>query len=265
MASVEALKRTAIAAAIFPLAGRMRRRSPFQALFADAARMQGGRLEPERFREQLDDFYANAKHERLLDEIEFEENKTKLQGPHSYKVNVHRLKGDPTPGTLAHRLSPWARRFGLFRRIGIRSDIIILREGEQIPPHAHERVISGFYVAEGRVHLRHYHRDRTDGGQVYLRLAIDQVCDPGGYGTNSDKYQNVHWVEGLAPASYLLRFTVTGVPSALGLGIPTDDRIYVDPTGKADDSGVIRGRVVTEELARKLKMAVERAAITNAL
>ena len=258
MISSGALKQRFLAAALFPLALRMRRRSPYQALFAAAARMQLGGLPPERFREQLDHFYATADRRLLLDEIEFEEKKKELQEPHSYKVNIHHLKGDAAPGTLAARLSPWARRFGLLRRLGVRSDVIILRKGDQVPPHAHERVISGFYVAEGQVHLRHYHRERTEGDHVYLRKVIDKLCGPGDFGTNSDEFQNVHWLAGLAPASFLLRFTATGVPSSDGRATATRDRIYVDPTGKPDPAtAIIRGRIVSEEAAHALRMGSE--------
>lgn len=248
------LRERAIASAVLLMAPRMRRRSAYQALFADAARMQLGRLAPERFREQLDHFYANADRAQLLDEIEFEHKKQKLAAPGAYKVNINHLRGDPVPGTISHRFSLWVRRFGLLRRIGIRSDVIILRAGEQVPPHAHERVISGFYVAEGYVHLRHYHRDRTEGERVYLRKAIDKLCGPGGFGTNSDEFQNVHWLAGAAPESFLLRFTVTGVPAPNGGGGATQDRIYVDPTGEPDASGVIAGRIVTEPEAHALRM-----------
>jgi hypothetical protein len=248
------LKTTAVGALVRALSPRMRRRSPYQSLFADAALMQTGRLLPEHFRQKLDDYYANADRARLLDEIEIEEKKRTLNLPGGYKVNIHRLKGDPAPGSLAWRVSLWARRFGLLRRLGIRSDVIILRAGEEIAPHAHERVISGFYVAEGEIHLRHYHRDRTEGDQVLLRVAIDKKCGPGGFGTNSDEFQNVHWLAGLAPASFLLRFTVTGVPAPGNPSGKTRDRIYVDPTGFPDESGYIRGRIITEEQAHSIRM-----------
>jgi hypothetical protein len=249
-----ALRRRFIAGALLPLTIPMRWRSPFQALFADAVKMQFGALKPERFRCRLDQFFSTADRPRLLEEIGFEEKKRKLASPDAYKVNIHHLKGGKGPGTFAYRISPWARRFGLLGRIGIRSDVIILRAGEHIPPHAHERVVSGFFVAEGRVHLRHYHRDRTEGDKVYLRKAIDMTCEPGGFGTNSDEFQNVHWLEGLAPASFLLRFTVTGVPSSREQVSIAKDRIYVDPTGAPDPSGVILGRIVTEARAHELRM-----------
>jgi hypothetical protein len=193
------LKGKVIEMAVLAMRARMRRRSFYPALFADAVRMQLGRLPPELFRERLDHFFATADQNQLLDNIELEDRKRQLQVPGGYKINIHYLRGDARPGTLKNRFSLWSRRFGLLRLLGIRSDIIILRAGEQIPPHGHARVISGFYVAEGQIRLRHYHRDRTEGETVCLRKAIDAVCASGGYGTNSDIYQSVHWLAGLAP------------------------------------------------------------------
>lgn len=254
MLSARSLKRKVVAAALVPMIPRLRRRGGYQALFADAVLMQLGLVPPEQFREQLDHLFLTANRAALSAEIEFEERKKKLAEPGSYKVGINHLRGDPRRGTLSHRLSPWARRFGLLGRIGVRSDVLILRAGEQIPPHAHERVVSGFYVIEGQVHLRHYHRDRTEGESVYLRKAIDRVCSPGGYGTNSDSFQNIHWLAGVAAESFLLRFTVTGVPFSRGPAVPTNDRLYVDPTGEPDAAGVIVGRIVTPEQARALRM-----------
>src|SRR5439155_16763172 len=132
-------------------------------------------------------------------------------------------------------------------------DVLILRQGEQVPPHGHHRVVSGFYLLEGRVACRHYDRVREAKGLLVVREALDAVLESGGHTTNSEFHHNIHWLLGLAPASYLFRFTVTGVP-VRRFSLPERDgeRIYVDPTAAPDPDGLIPAPYISIQAARKV-------------
>lgn len=229
--------------------------SALDRLLGQAVRLQIGALADEDFRKALEEFYESADARQLADALRFAELHSALDQPKGYKVGVTRLAGDGRAGELRWRLSPWHRRFGLLQHLAIRCDVLILREGEQVPPHGHNRVVSGFYLLEGRVACRHYDRVREEDGGVVVRQVFDAVLESGGHTTNSEFHHNIHWLLGLAPASYLFRVTVTNTPTlAFGNSESTQERIYVDPTGPTDADGLIRARYVTSEAAKRLEM-----------
>src|SRR5437879_2122708 len=129
----------------------MRRRfeasaSALDRLLGQAVRLQIGAMTDEDFRKALEEFYDGADSGRLAGEVRFAELRPGLDRPKGYKVAVTRLAGDGRAGRLRSRLSPWHRRFGLLQHLAIRCDVLILRQGEQVPPHGHHRVVSGFYL-----------------------------------------------------------------------------------------------------------------------
>src|SRR5262249_24311091 len=149
-------------------------------------------IEEEEFRRQLERFYAGLDRPRLMEQIDFAGLAQQLNRPGGYKAAIARLRDDAAaPGWV------WRRRFALLRHLGVRLDVLVLLGREQIPPHGHYRVVSGFYVLDGEVAVRHYDRVREEGGQVLIRPALDTVLRPGDYTTNSEYEQNIHWLCGI--------------------------------------------------------------------
>jgi hypothetical protein len=222
-------------------------------LLGQAVQLQWGLISDEDFRRRLDGFYAGIDRARLLDDLEFAAKVERLDRPGGYKVGIARLREDvagegrPAPGLV------WGRRFALLHHLGIRLDVLTLCGGVQIPPHGHHRVVSGFYVLDGEVGVRHYDRVREEGGRLLVRQALDTVLGPGGHTTNSEHHHNIHWLCGLSPRSYLFRVTVSGTPTrAFGDGTRTSERVYVDPTGAPGPEGLIPARYVSEAEARRV-------------
>src|SRR6516162_6401299 len=138
-------------------------------LLGHAVRLQLGTLGDEDFRLALKAFYDEADAPHLAAEVRFGELRCRLERPKGYKAAVTRLAGDGPARGLRSRLSPWHRRFGLLQHLAVRCDVLILREGEQVPPHGHHRVVSGFYLLEGCVACRHYDRVRESDGRLLVR------------------------------------------------------------------------------------------------
>jgi hypothetical protein len=228
---------------------------PFNRLLGRAASMQFGRLSEEEFRAQLDAFYAGLDIDSTRRDLNFADKIKRLDVPGGYKVDVSRLyEGGKDPGPPG-RFDIWGRRFGLLRRIGVRSDVLILRLGETIPPHGHHRVVSGFFVLDGRVAIRHYDRIKECGDTLLVRQSLDANLGPGGFTTNSEFHHNIHWLQGLDERSYLFRVTVTDTPTrTFSPGDASNSRVYIDPTGEPDALGQIRARYVSEQAAKELSI-----------
>jgi hypothetical protein len=199
-------------------------------------RLQAGRTTAAEFQGCLDRFFANLELEQLLAAVDFSRVRMVLCGPDGYKRTVSSWRGRHSL-SLALRLS---------HHLGIAFDFLILRRTEQIPPHGHRRVVSGFYLVEGRVGLRQYHVERDLGAESLLRLSVDRVMAPREFGTESDVRDNIHWLCGLADQSILFRVNLKGVP---GPG-PAVERRYVDPRGEPDSDGLIQARWTDEASAR---------------
>lgn len=223
-------------------------------LMAIAIELQLGRLTEDEFRGALDECFAGADVESLKDEVGYETQVQALDRPGGYKSAV---TNPGATGKLARpgRFDFWGRRYGFLRHLGISCDTVILREGQTIAPHGHCRVVSGFYVLSGMVAVRHYDRIDEYADGLLVRLASDDQFGPGGFSTNSEFYRNIHWLQGLAPMSVLFRVNAVDTPTQTFKGKRhTDSRIYVDPTGEPDASGVITAPFVSEEMAKSLKI-----------
>ncbi|HJT78958.1 MAG TPA: hypothetical protein VJ739_17305 [Gemmataceae bacterium] len=251
------VKRQAARVALrWQLPALLRHPGRLNALLGQAVRLQLGRIGEEEFRRQLDDFYGGLERDGLMEEIEFERRVKELDRPGGYKSRITRLREDAA-GDGRNAPGPfWGRRFALLHHLGVRLDVLALPRGEQIPPHGHYRVVSGFYVLGGEVAVRHYDRVREEGQVLLVRQALDAVLAPGGYTTNSEYHHNIHWLYGLSPRSYLFRVTVSGTPTTtFGSAGRTDERVYVDPTAAPDAEGLIAARYVSEAEAAGLPFA----------
>jgi len=235
---------------------------PFNRLLGRAALLQFRRIDEEKFRQDLDAFYAQLDAESCKGEIDLAAKASQLNRPGGYKTDIVGLASDSSDDPDRSRFDFWARRFGLLRHLGIRSDVLIVRAGEQIPPHGHSQVVSGFYVLEGEVAIRHYDRVQEFPSYVLLRRVIDTVLGPGGYTTNSEYHHNIHWLLGLAPVSYLFRFTVTDVPvRRFGSSERNGSRIYVDPTVPPEASGLIPAPYISGQEAKEVLFLHESQAV----
>jgi hypothetical protein len=236
----------------------LRDANPFNRLMGHAVRLQLGKTTEEQFRLELDDFFAHLDRPFIMAALDFESKARQLNQPNGYKVNILGLQEDFPAGKLPQGISIWRRRFALLNHLGIRSDVLILRKAETIPPHGHYRVVSGFYVLQGQVAIRHYDRVREEGDAVLVRKVLDITLDPGGYTTNSEFRNNIHWLFGLAPVSYLFRVTVLGTPTET-FGGPgrSGDRVYLDPTGAPDSNGLITAPYISADQAKKMPFQVQ--------
>jgi hypothetical protein len=225
----------------------------FSRLLGHAVELQLGRIADEEFRQLLDDFYKELDPASIKRDIDFKAKLKRLDIPGGYKVDISALPGHEASTRKSGRFDFWGRRFGLLRHLGIRSDLLILRKGQQVPPHGHFRVVSGFYVLEGSVAIRHYDRIREEGDKLLVRKVLDTELGPGGFTTNSEHYHNIHWLQGIADQSYLFRVTVTNTPTqTFGGTLGSKSRVYVDPTGEPDSSQIIAASYIGEDAAKHL-------------
>lgn len=231
---------------------------PFNRLWGRAALLQFGKISDEDFRRDLDEFYSHLDVERCKRDIDFAGKVDRLSRSNGYKTDVLGLDGDSSSDGHRRWFDLWGRRFRLLRHLGVRSDVLVLRAGGQVPPHGHSQVVSGFFVLQGEVGIRHYDRVQEFPDHVLLRKVIDTSMGPGGYTTNSEYHHNIHWLFGLAPASYLFRFTVTDVPvRRFNSTAHSNTRDYVDPTIAPDASGLIPAPYITESEAKRVKFIPE--------
>src|SRR5260221_242593 len=226
---------------------------PFNLLLGNAIELQRGSLTDDAFRVCLEEFYRKIDLDSIKRDIEFPKKVARLDRPGGYKTDVAALDTGGVAPTPPGRFDLWGRRFSLLRRIGIRSDVLILRRGETVPPHGHHRVVSGFYVLEGRIAIRHYDRIRSSEENVHVRKVLDTELGPGGFTTNSEAFHNIHWLQGLAEKSFLFRVTVTDTPTkVVGDLNRTDSRLYIDPTAEPDPTGMIIAPFISEAEAKRL-------------
>jgi|SRR5690554_3465137 len=133
---------------------------------------------------------------------------------------------------------------------GITFDILVLRAGDAIAPHAHDRTVSGMLVVDGEVGFRTYDVVGSDGDDAVLAPGMAARCGPGGVSTSSAMHHNLHWIHGFAPVSCILRFTVTNIggfrPESQGRSAA---RRYCIPSGRLP-GGLVRG-VWSDEAAAK--------------
>lgn len=214
--------------------------------------MQCGQLGDEEFRRDLDAYYENLTPSACKDLVGLDARLAVLDKPGGYKSAVLRLPEDPVQPS---RFDFWARRLRLLQHMGIKIDVMTLKGDSEIPPHGHHGVVSGFYVIEGRVAIRHYDRVECRGNGVFVRKVVDRELGAGGYTTNSEFHQNIHWLRTLSPKAYFFRMSVTGVPGPTFGGV-VDPRVYVDPTVPPGESGLNFAPYIDAATARAIAFAV---------
>ena len=231
---------------------------PFNRLWGRAALLQFGKISDEDFRRDLDVFYSQLDADSCKQEIDLAGKVDRLNRSGGYKTDVLGLRSDSSGDARRPWWDVWGRRFGLLRHLGVRSDVLAVRASGQVPPHGHSQVVSGFFVLAGEVGIRHYDRVQEFPEHVLLRKVIDTAIGPGGYTTNSEYHHNIHWLIGLAPVSYLFRFTVTDVPvRRFNSSAHSHTRDYVDPTVAPDASGLIPAPYITEAAAKRVQFIRE--------
>ena len=228
---------------------------PFHRMLWSAVQLSRNQISPEEFRLELDRFYSSVDAKSLERNVGFEAIKKQLQQPGGYKNRISRF-GSHEPGRWASRFSPWERRFGLLARLGINSDVLLLRKGDSVPPHGHRGVVSGFLVMEGQVRIRHFDCIEQRQAGLVVRPTIDTVLCCGQFTTNSEYHDDIHWLQGIAEESFLFRTNVIGLSQTRWKEVTaSSERRYVDPTQEAGADGRVFAPFVTAQHARSLLMS----------
>lgn len=215
-----------------------------------SVRVKQGRLEPETLREQLESTFRELGQGgagRGIAAVALAHHREALEST-PYKYSLHGARwGSPAGGSLFRLASRLAALDG------ITFDVLVLREGAAIPPHAHVNTVSGMLVLEGDVGIRTF--DVVSGSdapdEVLLRARLSARMSTGDVSTLSDHHHNLHWVHGFAPISYILRLTITNIGDTL-----SEDqgrvlaREYCLPRDEMPD-GLFRGEWVDLETARR--------------
>lgn len=176
----------------------------------------------------------------------------------TYKYGLLGSSWPPAAGGLAFRI---ASRLAAGR--GITFDILVLRSGEAIAPHAHEGTVSGMLVVEGEVGFRTYDVTGASGEDAVLKPGLAGKYGPGGVSTSSTAHHNLHWIHGFAPVNYILRFTVTNLAGARPESKARSmSRLYCVP-GEALPEGFVRGRWSTEREAKATPFPLAGLAMIN--
>jgi hypothetical protein len=228
---------------------------PFYRLLGKAISLQLWRMSDEDFRQSLNNYYAELDLEEIKAQLNLAAAAKKLIKPGGYKSRVVRLEGDSPDQKWRRNYTPWGRRFSLLGQLGINADVMILRRGDTVPPHGHHKVVSGFYVLDGEVAVRHYDRIEDFGDKVRVRKTIDTILRPRGYTTNSEFHDNIHWLQGLSDTSFLFRLNVKDTPTkTFGHIHGPSDRVYVDPTVESEQDGTILAQYIDESTAKCLRI-----------
>jgi len=220
---------------------------PLHQMLHDALRLQCGQQAEEDFRLALAAYYQSLDLEKHCHEIEYDRHRRLLIDHKGYKSRIISTR------TQHKRSRLWSRRFSILDHMGIHLDIMLLNQGEQVPPHAHTSVVSGFYILEGTVGLRHYNRLNELNRAFTLTKTIDREANSGDFATNSEFHDDVHWLYGIAERSFLYRVHAIHTPNQrLQQPAPLTERIYVDPTGEVNSKGEIIAPFINESDAHAL-------------
>ena len=163
----------------------------------------------------------------------------------TYKYGLLGGSWPPGAGGLSFRI---ASRLAAGR--GMTFDILVLRSGEAIAPHAHEGTVSGMLVVEGEVGFRTYDVTGASGEDALLKPGLAGKYGPGGLSTSSTAYHNLHWIHGFAPVNYIFRFTVTNLGEARAESAARSAARHYCVPGEVLPGGFVRGRWSTEREAK---------------
>ncbi|HEY9043767.1 MAG TPA: hypothetical protein VIN66_16410 [Rheinheimera sp.] len=204
-------------------------------LLGQAAKLYLGKSDAYQLDKELNRYYQNIEIPRLLQEIQFDAVYPLLKKD-GYKTDILDM---PTrsPSLWFRPFSLWNRRLYLLRHARIRIDILLLKKGDSIPAHAHRGVLSGFLVLKGLVNIRHYDVSEYQQDGVICHKTVDKDLGAGGYTTNHDEKDNIHFLTGLADESVLYRFNITGLQSPVPVHTALRGRMYVDVSRIDTDGG----------------------------
>jgi len=152
-----------------------------------------------------------------------ERRRALLDSPHPYKIALVRA-GD----SEADHPSLWQRRLAVVRGLGVRLDLMTLAAEEGIEPHGHSAVVSGFLVLEGEVRGRTFDRLDAQPGRWLVRKNFDHLMRQGAFLTSAEWSSNIHWLNGIAARSFLLRVTVSGFPTRRFDSSFHSERVHID-------------------------------------
>jgi hypothetical protein len=224
--------------------------APFVAAFRGAVSLRLTGEAPEAFRAELDGRLRQITPDTARTLVRFDAVRAALDSGTGYKRAVFGERWGEGAGNTAFR---WLTRGAA--SMDITTDVMRLPADEQISPHGHRGVVSAMYLLDGEAWFRTWDTigDPTVA-EVPLRPGLDTRFTPGDVSSSSEGHHNLHWVVGVAPVSYILRFTITDVASAKGIRYGREGaRCYLDPTAPADPAtGLIPGRRITGDESRTL-------------
>ena len=178
---------------------------------------------------ELIEYYKNANIESLKHEINLSAVRQSLM-TQGYKIDILSIKSKDS-SILFSILNIWQKRLHLLREAKIRIDLLLLKKGDSIPPHAHKGVLSGFFVLTGAVRIRHFHVEAYHPDGVVCYKTIDATLISGGFTTNHDEQDNIHTLDGISEETLLFRFNITGLPSKVPNYDTRAGRLYLDVAG----------------------------------
>lgn len=216
-------------------------------MLAAAVQLHLGNISQQSMYDSLETYYRNVDTRHLKKAIDYDRMRAKVVAS-GYKVDL--LDYHDNDSTIWNSIGVWERKLVLMRRLNIRMDLLYLRQGDSIPPHAHRGVLSGFMLLEGKVAIRHYHVENYLDDSLDIRKTLDMTLDEGGYTVNSEQQDNIHWLKGLAEESILFRFNQTDLPSDLPDYDHLAGRLYVDPAHVGTDS-VTNVHFIDEKTAKQ--------------
>jgi len=225
------------------------KQNPFDMLCKDVCKFHSNKMKQDDLLKSLQHFYSSIDTNTLINELNFVDIKSHLISSNGYKQNIN----DPKPSGIFSRLNIRNRQFAIMRHLGMKVDVIILRNGEYIPPHGHKRMISGFFVLDGSIGVRHYDLVNKDSDSMVIRKTVDSVYSKNEYTSNSDLSDNVHWLKGVAKESFLYRVSIIDKQKEDGKGnMGAKERIYINPTIPPDENGLIHAPYINEDFAKNL-------------
>lgn len=181
---------------------------------------------------KLNNFYQEINIVSLKNKIDYKKVLINL-GEETSKIDILTFT-NPCKSSILNVLNIWNRRLSLLRFCRVRVDLLLLNKNQQIPPHAHRGVLSGFILLDGEVSIRHYHASKYKNNGIVCKKTVDRTLFVGDYTTNSDVKDNIHWLNGVAETSVLFRFNITGLDSSIPECNNLGGRLYIDPSGIDD-------------------------------
>jgi hypothetical protein len=223
--------------------------SPLDMLCRDVCRFYFNKISQENILVSLQDYYSKLDPETIKNELNLAKIKNDLAENHGYKHIIN----DPKPSGLFTKLRIRNRRLAIMQKLGMKIDVIILRENDYIPPHGHKRMVSGFFVLEGSIGVRHYKLVTKNYDSMIIKQTVDSIYSNDEFTSNSDSLDNIHWLKGIANESFLYRVSIIDKHKEYGKNnMGAEERIYINPTAPPDGNGLIHAPYINEEFAKNL-------------